>query len=44
VCGRALTRRSALYPNLPWLQPGEEALLAAADIEEDRAAFDRIVG
>jgi hypothetical protein len=44
ILGRDISRRSLAIPAMPWLRNGEEYTLVAADVEEDKARFDQIIG
>ncbi|MCT7372152.1 hypothetical protein [Mycolicibacterium llatzerense] len=39
ILGRDISRRSLAAPHRPWLRPGEDRVLIAADSEEDRSAI-----
>jgi len=42
VLGRDVSRRSVGVPDRPYLNPGEDRVLVAADAEEDRVAIDHL--
>lgn len=42
VLGRDLSRRSLGVPHRPYLLPGEDHILVAADSEEDRIAIEHL--
>lgn len=42
VLGRDISRRSLSVPQRPYLLPGEDRVLVAADLEEDRVAIGHL--